>query len=406
MFTSRLSSLAALAAVLSVTAGDVNSVCKSFGVDFVDEGSYFINSLSQDPFTCVSTFKGCNADIAEILLVDPQNEEYLCSQVQTTPEDDPKLSTCPILKNQMSTGDWIILVLGNNDDGNPFAWERDIHLDVGPQATSTVTPTVTFNVTTTPVVTTKTATTSVSTSTVGPFSTVTRPSATASQTKTITPVPVTKTSTTTFTRTSTSVTATVIATTKTVTATCTVPKPGRQDKSATYTPTLITAEALRPTSPPAAKYNRYVRKTDRAVDYAYAKSRVEAAKARRDAKANADVARVEKRAPDAPTVTVTAATPASTTITYTGAPVTTTETVLSTVITTSTLPAATFYTGIFTSTITLPTQTKTKLISTTTTTKVTRTITASITWTTTITPTASVTACKKVGGSIGPARRI
>lgn len=124
MFSSRLLSLSTIAALLSLANSDPNSVCFSYGVDFVDEGHYFINALSNESFTCVSTFRGCNEDVADILLVDPSGDEYLCSQVNTTPEDDPKLSTCPILKNQMVSGDWIILVLGNNDDGNPFAWER------------------------------------------------------------------------------------------------------------------------------------------------------------------------------------------------------------------------------------------------------------------------------------------
>jgi hypothetical protein len=33
-------------------------LCKSFGVDFEDQGSYFQNSLAQEPFTFVSKFEG------------------------------------------------------------------------------------------------------------------------------------------------------------------------------------------------------------------------------------------------------------------------------------------------------------------------------------------------------------
>jgi len=50
----------------------------------------------------------------------------------------------------MSTGQWTILVIGNNGDGNPFAYERDFNLTVGPQETTTITPTVTFTQTSIP----------------------------------------------------------------------------------------------------------------------------------------------------------------------------------------------------------------------------------------------------------------
>jgi hypothetical protein len=128
MFVSRYLSLTAFAALLSsVISDDPNSICYSYGVDFIDEGSYFINSLSSDPFTSVSTFKGCNQDMADILLVDPNDDEYLCDDIPTTPEDVPQLSKCPILKNQMFSGHWLLLVLGNNgDEAQPFAWQRGI----------------------------------------------------------------------------------------------------------------------------------------------------------------------------------------------------------------------------------------------------------------------------------------
>jgi hypothetical protein len=58
----------------------------------------------------------------------------------------------PIKKNELkSTGDYIIVVFGDNGiGGDPFGFQRNFHLDVGPQSTTTVTPTVTYNVTTTP----------------------------------------------------------------------------------------------------------------------------------------------------------------------------------------------------------------------------------------------------------------
>ncbi|KAH7110835.1 hypothetical protein B0J11DRAFT_202806 [Dendryphion nanum] len=408
MFSSRFHRFSAFAALLSLTTGDVNSVCYSYGVDFVDEGHYFINSQSTESFTCVSTFKGCNPDIAEVLIVDPNGDEHICSQVQTTPADDPKLSTCPILKNQMQSGAWIILVIGNNDDGFPFAWQRDLVLDVGPQATTTFTPTATFNVTSTPTITATSTQTQTIVSTTGPFSTVTIPSATAKYTKTIVPPAVTTSITKTFTRSSISTTRNLVITTKTVTATCTIPKPGRPDKPCRYSPTRIHPAAIvTPTGTARPNSKRIMRngKTDRAVDYAYARGRIEAAKARRDALAQPAAARLQERAPDAPTLTITDPTPIKTTVTFTAPAITTTESVLVTTTSTSTLPPATVFSGVYTATTTLPPQTRTRYSFLYTTVSSTKTISATWTYTTTVTPTASITACKSAGGHIGPVRR-
>lgn len=51
----------------------------------------------------------------------------------------------------MSSGEWTVLVIGNNGDGNPFAYERDFSLTVGPQETVTITPTVTYTQTSIPI---------------------------------------------------------------------------------------------------------------------------------------------------------------------------------------------------------------------------------------------------------------
>ncbi|KAF2869684.1 hypothetical protein BDV95DRAFT_83776 [Massariosphaeria phaeospora] len=402
MLSRHLLSLPAIAALFALAAADPNSVCYSYGVDFVDEGHYFINTLSNEQFTCVSTFRGCNDDLADVLLVDPSGDESLCSQIGTVPENDPKLSTCPILKNQMTSGEYIILILGNNDDGNPFAWQRDLSIDAGPQATSTVTATVTFNVTTTPVITATSTSTFTITSTVGPTATFTIPSSTAALTKTVTPAPVTTTSTKLFTRTKFTIKPELTTLTKTVTATCTTAGPGRPDKPCTYSPTLIHPAALE-TPTGALKFHRYMQR-DRAVDVEYARARIAAAKLRRDQKAQSPAAPLDERAPDAPTITVTAATPASATSTYTAPPLTTTESALATTTTTSRLPPVTVYSGVYTKTVTLPTPTKTQLTFGYTTTTSTITIRATFTRTTTVTPSASLTACRNIGGHIGPGR--
>jgi len=117
--------LAVFASLLSRVRSDSNAICYSYGVDFVDEGSYFINSQSTEQFSAVSYFQGCQNDTADVLFVAPDNDEYLCSQIPTVPENKNQLSTCPIQKSQMSSGHWLLLVLGNNgDEGQPFAWQR------------------------------------------------------------------------------------------------------------------------------------------------------------------------------------------------------------------------------------------------------------------------------------------
>ncbi|OAL50290.1 hypothetical protein IQ07DRAFT_423235 [Pyrenochaeta sp. DS3sAY3a] len=397
MKSSRSFLLVALAASISLVNSDPNSICYAYGVDYVDESSYFINSLSAEQFMSVSYFQGCNPGLADVLFVDPDDDEYLCSQLQTTPENEFKMSTCPIRKDQMISGHWLLLVLGNNGDGQPFAWQRDLYLTVAPQITTTITPTVTFSVSTTPTVTQTTTTTSVDIITTGPLSTVTLPSGTAKRTKTVTPPPTTTTSTKTMTKTSLSLTKIFAVTTKTVTATCTTPgRPGRPDKPCRYSPTLLHPAALvTPTTIP--KMHRFMRKSDREVDFEWARARIEAAKARRAEKAEAN-AQLERRAPDAPVSTVTFEIPVNTTTTIVAPAVTTTESILLTTTTTSTLPPATVLSGLITQTITLPTPTKTKVKFASATTTKTITFGATFTKTKTVTPTSSVTACKKQGG--------
>ncbi|KAH7095806.1 hypothetical protein FB567DRAFT_587105 [Paraphoma chrysanthemicola] len=394
--------LAAFAALFSLVRSDSNSICYSYGVDFVDEGNYFINSQLTEKFSSVSYFKGCNQDIADVLLVEPEGvnaQEYLCDQIPTYPENDLKTSTCPVQKNQMISGHWLLLVLGNNgDDGQPFAWQRDLYLTVGTPVTTTFTPTITFSLSSTPIETQTTTSTSLSIITTGPLSTVTLPSGTAKNTKTIYPPAVTTTSTKVMTRTSLSLTKVFSVTTKTATATCTTPgRPGQPDKPCRYSPTKLHPAALvTPTIIP--KLNRFVRRADRAVDIEWARARVEAAKQKRAEKARRAASPLERRAPDAPTLTVTGDVPVNTTTTILAPASTTYETVLLSATTTSTLPPATLVSGLYTNTVTAPIPTKTKVsLSFTSTTKV-ITFGATFTKYTTVTPTTSVSACKKAGG--------
>lgn len=105
-----------------------------------------------------------------------------------TPDDTPQLSTCPILKSQMFSGDWLILLFGNNEDEASYAYQRLLHLTVGQQITSTITPTITWDITTTPISTSFLTSTVSSVETVPNTQTVTSPLATAKTTTTPTSV--------------------------------------------------------------------------------------------------------------------------------------------------------------------------------------------------------------------------
>lgn len=137
------------AAVLIERQSNPNSTCSVFGIDFQNGGSYFINTNSQADFTAVSQFEGCNNDTASIMLVnDDTSDEYECTAVPTVPDDVSQMSTCPIMKSQITSGNWSILTLGDNGNGNPYAYQRDFMLQAGPQETVTATVTVPFTLTT------------------------------------------------------------------------------------------------------------------------------------------------------------------------------------------------------------------------------------------------------------------
>ncbi|KAF1351006.1 hypothetical protein BDV97DRAFT_294466 [Delphinella strobiligena] len=126
--------------------------CESYGIDFQNGGSYFQNISSPEEFTFVSLFEGCQNDTANNILVDPNGDEYQCTDTPLLPSDVNEISTCPLDKDQMFSGDWSVLIISNNGDADPIAYERDFYLSVGVPATTTFTPTVTVSATTTPIV--------------------------------------------------------------------------------------------------------------------------------------------------------------------------------------------------------------------------------------------------------------
>ena len=75
------------------SAQSSNETCVSYGVDFQPNGTYFQNESSTLPFTFVSIFEGCQPSICQNLLVDPNGNEYECSNTELTPADTNQLST-------------------------------------------------------------------------------------------------------------------------------------------------------------------------------------------------------------------------------------------------------------------------------------------------------------------------
>lgn len=69
---------------LEARQDNANSTCLVYGIDFVDDGSYFINSNSTANFTAVQQFDDCNDDSAHVLLVQQSTEdEWECTSVET-----------------------------------------------------------------------------------------------------------------------------------------------------------------------------------------------------------------------------------------------------------------------------------------------------------------------------------
>ncbi|KAJ9499166.1 hypothetical protein H2202_005323 [Exophiala xenobiotica] len=230
--------------------------CVSYGVDYVDGGGpYCINTTSTDFFSFVSDFEGCQpsdsqGDITPIL-IDPNGDEYFCSDVATQPDDVDMTSTCNVTgnqveKSQMFSGNWMIIV-----EGLTFAYMRTFDIIAGPPVTVTNTPTATFTVTNVPSTTITTTTTNVYSTTLPP-STVTVPSSTSTRTITTTPAQVTVYWTSTSTRTRTTRVWSSTVSTTTVTTTCKT-QPPKKDPTCTIRPTKATLAAASNTANPVPR---------------------------------------------------------------------------------------------------------------------------------------------------------
>ncbi|KAI2624860.1 hypothetical protein GGR54DRAFT_654590 [Hypoxylon sp. NC1633] len=204
--------------VIGLLTSSALAACSSYGVDYVNGGSYDIDTTSNDKFTFTTIFQGCDQESVKPVLVDPSNGQHPCSAINTTPAGEQVTSTCELELSAMTSGLYKIII-----QGSKIGVQRTIALTVGtPQTTIiTATPTVIVGVTSTPNATTVYSTISKTQTTALPPATVTAHCGGVTQTVTITPKPSTITSTSWVTRTVTDKKATSFTTTTvTKTASC------------------------------------------------------------------------------------------------------------------------------------------------------------------------------------------
>ncbi|KIY00523.1 uncharacterized protein Z520_04208 [Fonsecaea multimorphosa CBS 102226] len=231
---------------LLALAGKSAAECDSYGYDFVNNGGpYCIHTTSTAYFSFGTEFFGCQPSDVQgsvtPILVDPNSDEYFCSDIAVQPDGEDMVSTCnvpgnEVTKNNMFSGDWTIVI-----EGLTFAWMRSFSIIAAPPVVVTTTPTATFTVTSTPSTTITTTITNVYSTTASP-STVTVPTTTTTRTITTTPPQVTVYWTSTITRTRTTRVFSKTISTTTVTTSCKTQTPAR-DPTCTIRPTKATLAA-------------------------------------------------------------------------------------------------------------------------------------------------------------------
>ncbi|GAB7362706.1 hypothetical protein MBLNU230_g3013t1 [Neophaeotheca triangularis] len=377
---------------------DPNSVCSTFGVDIQDGGDYFVNTLDDSDFSSVSQFEGCNDDTANVLLINADTgDEYECDDLRTVPDDTSMISTCPISKSDITSGNYILLLLGNNGDGQPFAAQRDFVITAGEQETVWITPTTTLTITETPVTSVTSTSIIPTTESVNNTKTITKPAEV--EYITITPPTATTTETKwlTHTRRRWSVDEDIL--TEVVTPSCTVPPPQHTaDPPCLFEPTLIPMP--RGIRIPGTHGKR-------PMDIAAVRQRFENHWRKHGKRSDNKKARHnnKKRDIDSATVTSTADTTANATSTVYAPTSTDLDITIVTTTITTTLPPKTISTGTKTSTEHAPTPYETKHRIRHTKTYVTKTFEVTRTETTTTTPGPDATACKRSGGHFGGGSR-
>ncbi|KAI0853094.1 hypothetical protein F5Y00DRAFT_257746 [Daldinia vernicosa] len=193
-----VSQISSLWLILSLFTLRALAACASYGVDYVNGGSYDIDASSNDNFTFTTIFQGCDQESVKPILIDPSGGQHPCSAISTTPAGTQVTSTCEIRYSAMSSGLYKIII-----SGSAIGVQRTIALTVGTPdvITITATPTVIVGVTSTPNATTIYKTIAQTLTSTLPPATVTTPCDGTTQTLTITPTAPTITSTYLITRT-------------------------------------------------------------------------------------------------------------------------------------------------------------------------------------------------------------
>ncbi|ETI27929.1 hypothetical protein G647_00378 [Cladophialophora carrionii CBS 160.54] len=239
-------SSAAFVFALLALSGRSAADCLSYGYDFVDGGGpYCINTTSTSYFTFGTEFFGCQPsdvqDAVTPILIDPNGDEYFCSDIGVQPDGQDMVSICNVAgneltRNNMFSGTWTAIM-----EGLTFAYMRSFAIIAAPPVTVTSTPTATFTVTTTPSTTITSTITNVF-STTAPASTVTVPTSTSTRTITTSPAQTTVYWTSTSTRTRTTRVFSKTVSTTTVTTSCQTQTPSK-DPVCTIRPTKATLAA-------------------------------------------------------------------------------------------------------------------------------------------------------------------
>ncbi|XXH03349.1 hypothetical protein Hte_009747 [Hypoxylon texense] len=80
--------------VISLFTLKALAACSSYGVDYVNGGSYDVDATSNDNFTFTTIFQGCEPETVKPVLLDPSGNQHPCSAVNTTPDGEQVTSTC------------------------------------------------------------------------------------------------------------------------------------------------------------------------------------------------------------------------------------------------------------------------------------------------------------------------
>ncbi|KAK0702629.1 hypothetical protein B0T21DRAFT_388046 [Apiosordaria backusii] len=89
------------------------SACTSYGVDYSNGGAYYIDGSSNQYFSFINIFQGCGQESISPVLIGPDNNQYACSVIRTDQAGIQVTSTCGIPFSSMRSGNWKIILSGN-----------------------------------------------------------------------------------------------------------------------------------------------------------------------------------------------------------------------------------------------------------------------------------------------------